>query len=171
MDLILNLIPESKMDYKCYDELKKILFSNEKYRSIIEEGFLCEKITAFSDEIWEKIRKLNVRGIDNFEDVFLYGFNIGSCTSICEQLSYSFNHCFICGGRLPLLEGTKNSPDGSHTWISYNEKIIDTTLMLIIDEKFSEKIGYIEENRYNPNMNPFYRAAKEWANDPEFKKQ
>ena len=63
------------------------------------------------------------------------------------------------------ITNTPNCIDGSHTWISSNGKIIDTTLMLIIDEDFSSEIGYKEENRYNPNLDPIYVATKEWTND------
>lgn len=38
--------------------------------------------------------------------------------------------------------------------------------MLVIDEKFAkESLGYNEENRYNPNTDKFYSAAKEFTLD------
>ena len=112
----------------------------------------------------------NIRGINSFEDVFIDGANLGYCTVAAKQLSYSLNTCYICGGVLPILAGTNNCPDGSHTWISADSKVIDTTLMLIIDENYSKSIGYIEENRYNPNVDPIYLATKEWTNDKGIKK-
>lgn len=41
--------------------------------------------------------------------------------------------------------------------------------MLIIDKDYAEKIGYIEENRYNPNNDYIYLATKEFTNDPDIK--
>ena len=136
-----------------------------KFANIIKKGIREGKITKFSAELWDKIRNQNIRRINSFEDVFMDGANLGYCTVASKQLSYSLNHCFICGGTLPILRNTPNCIDGSHTWISSNGKIIDTTLMLIIDEDFSSEIGYKEENRYNPNLDPIYVATKEWTND------
>jgi len=68
-----------------------------------------------------------------------------------------------------VLAGTKNCVDGSHTWLVENGKIYDTTLMLIIDEVFAkESLGYKEENRYDPNRDKFYSAAKEFTLDSSF---
>ena len=97
------------------------------------------------------------------------GANIGNCTIMSKMISYSLDYCEICGGTLKPLIGTKNSPDGRHTWISYNGNIIDPTLMIQINEQFIDEFGYIEENRYNPNKDSIYRASKEYANDINIK--
>ena len=162
------LIDEERYDYKCFEELKRLL-NDEKYKEIIIKGYLDGKISGFDKEMWNKIHSQNIRRIDNFEDVFKDGMNIGYCTVCSKQLSYSFDNCYICGGVLPLLKGTTNSIDGSHTWIEKDGKIIDTTLMLIIDKSLSKELGYIEENRYNPNNDPIYRSAKDFATDINLK--
>ena len=95
---------------------------------------------------------------------------IGYCTVASKQVSYSFNSCYICGGILPLLIGTRNCTDGSHTWIECDGKVIDTTLMLIMSKRYANMLGYIEENRYDPNLDPIYRATKEFTNDSNLKK-
>ena len=171
MDAIKILIDEDKKDYKCYDILKSLLNSNLKFKNLVEKGIEEGKLSGFNDQLWNMIRAQNIRGINSFEDVFIDGANLGCCTSASKQLSYSFSKCYICGGVLPILAGTKNCPDGSHTWISINSKVIDTSLMLIIDESYSKNFGYIEENRYDPNRNPYYLAAKEWTNDEEIRKK
>ncbi len=107
--------------------------------------------------------------INSFEDVFIDGANIGYCTVASKQLSYSLDKCYICGGILPILKGTKNSIDGSHTWITHNNEIIDTTLMLIINKEYERKLGYIEQNKYDPNFDPIYLATKEFTNDDNLK--
>lgn len=166
-----DLIAKDKIDYKCYDELKRLIKENEQFRKNILEGIEQRKVFGFNDFLWDKIESQNIRRIDNFLDVFRDGANIGYCTVASKQLSYSLNTCFICGGVLPILKGTRNCPEGNHTWIVENEYVIDTTLMLIIDEEYSKKIGYIEMNRYDPNIDSIYRAAKEFTNDSNLRKK
>ena len=168
MDIFDLLVNEELRDYKCFDLLKELL-KREDFYQIIKEGIIKGEISGFTDELWKKIKAQNVRVIDNFEQVFVEGFNIGACTNVSRQLSFSFDSCFICGGTLSIIAGTKNSVDGRHTWIEYQDKIIDTTLMLIIDKKFAKKLGYSEENRYDPNTDPIYRSAKEFATDTDYK--
>lgn len=165
------LINEKRKNYKCFSELIRLLQENKNFREIVISGLAEGKIRGFDEELWEKIHAQNIKRIDNFEDVFIHGANIGYCTVASKQLSYSLDTCYLCGGTLPLLMGTKNCDDGSHTWILYNDKVIDTTLMLIINKDYIEKIGYNEENRYNPNIDPIYAATKEFTNDSNIRKK
>ena len=41
----------------------------------------------------------------------------------------------------------------------------------MIDSDYASKIGYIEQNRYNPNTDPIYLAAKEFTLDQNLKKK
>lgn len=159
------LIDYDKKNYKCYSELKRLLDEDENFRHLIINGVCEGKIRKFDEELWQKICSQNIRVINNFIDVFIDGANIGYCTVASKQLSYSLDNCYLCGGVLPILKGTKNCKDGSHTWIFHNDEVIDTTLMIIIDKEYARKIGYIEENRYNPNTDPIYLAAKTFTND------
>lgn len=165
------LINEERSDYKCYDVLKDLYQNNEKFKLVLDQGVKLGLIQGFHEEIWDKIAMQNLRRIPSFEDVFRDGANIGYCTVASKQLSYSFAWCYICGGILPCLKGTKNCEDGSHTWISYNDKIIDSSLMLIIDEKYAKEFGYIEQNRYNPNRDSIYLAAKDFAMNSSIQKK
>lgn len=169
MEIIDYITNENRKNYKCFSLLKYLLISNENFRNLIINGITTGKIKGFPEELWTKINTQNVRTIDNFEDVFREGANIGYCTVASKQLSYSLDNCYLCGGTLPILKGTTNSPDGRHTWIVYNNKVIDTSLMLIIDEKYSKEIGYIEENRYNPSSDFVYMATKDYTNDKNIK--
>lgn len=171
MDILTFFIPEDKFDYRCFDELKHLILTNESFKNIIIEGYRDGKITGFDEDLWEKIRNQNIRRIPNFEDVFKDGANIGYCTVASKQLSYSLDICYLCGGILPILKGSRNCPDGNHTWIVSDHMIIDTTLMLMIDSDYASKIGYIEQNRYNPNTDPIYLAAKEFTLDQNLKKK
>lgn len=159
------------MSYKCFDVLKELVNSNNDFCEALKDGYFSGKVEAFGNDTWEKISKQNIRTINSFMDVFMEGTNIGYCTVASKQLSYSFNDCQICGGLLPILAGTKNCEDGSHTWMIHNGKIYDTTLMLVIDEGFAkERLGYIEENRYDPNKDVYYSAAKEFTLDESLRK-
>lgn len=171
MEILSYLIDDDKKEYKCFNTLKDLIISNNDFKEKLEEGYFTGKVEAFGKEEWEKIAKQNVRRIKSFTDVFVDGANIGYCTVASKQLSYSFSGCQICGGVVPILAGTKNCDDGSHTWMVYNGKIYDTTLMIIIDEKFAkEQFGYVEENRYDPNCDAYYSAAKEFTLDENLRK-
>lgn len=170
MEILNKLIDEKRMHYKCFDELKRLLSENQQFREIVEKGYLEGEIYGFTEEMWKKINSQNIRRINSFEDVFRDGANIGYCTVASKQLSYSLDTCYLCGGVLPILRGTTNCEDGSHTWIRNSDnEIIDTTLMLILSEKYAKQIGYIEENYYNPNLDPIYAAAKEFTRDLNLK--
>ena len=159
-------------EYKCYDTFKKLLNNNDSFKETITNGITEGKIYGFNKELWKKLAEQNLRShaVKSFVDVFEAGANQGYCTVCAKQVSYSLDNCYICGGILPVLKGTINCPDGSHTWIEYGNTIIDTTLMLIIDNSLKEALGYIEENRYNPNDDKMYSATKDFTNDSSLKR-
>ena len=162
MDLLTT--PETRK-YKCYSLLEELLDKNEEFRNIICEGLIKGKVAGFDDNMWNAIRTQNNRSSVTFEYVFETGYNLGNCTGCSIQYSYSLPFPYICGGELPLLAGTPNSPDGRHTWLEHEGKIIDTTLMLVMEKDIAKKLGYIEENRRDPNLEPRYRATKDFIND------
>ena len=160
-----------KYNYKCFDLLKYLLNNNKEFQHIVAEGILNNKISFFPNSLWQKIKEQNFRGLENFELVFINGLNIGDCTGTSIQLSYSIDYPYICGGTLKILEGTNNSPDGRHTWLIDGRNIIDTSLMLIIDREYAINLGYQEEFKRNPNGDPRYESAKDFANDSNLKKR
>ena len=164
MDIEKALIAEGTENYKCYDFLKTQLKDSRFYEYVkkgLEEGL----VFGFPNDLWTKIGDLNWYGnLDSIEE-FSTGNNIGNCANESEMVSYCFRNCYVCGGELPLLVGTKNSPDGRHSWISKDGYVIDTSLMLIIEEKYSKELGYNEQVRINPNLNNIYSARKEFVND------
>ena len=85
MNIINELIGEDKFDYKCFDELKRLLNENEYFKNIVIEGYQNGKIFGFPNELWDKIRSQNIRRINSFEDVFKDGANIGYCTVASKQ--------------------------------------------------------------------------------------
>ena len=169
---ILEILIDSDLkDFKCFDILKQKLKEDKHFREIIKIGIENNLVRKFPRDLFNRICEQNIRAPFEPIQLFIDGANLGNCTIMSKIISYSIDNVDICGGTLNILEGTKNSPDGRHTWVSFNGNIIDPTLMIVIDEKLKDKIGYIEENRYDPSIDKYYLAAKEFANDPSFKKR
>jgi hypothetical protein len=169
-EILEALIDSDLMDFKCFDILKQKLIEEKRFREIVKIGIENGLIRKFPRDLFDKVCEQNIRAPFEPIQLFIDGANLGNCTIMSKIISYSMNNIDICGGTLDILKGTKNSPDGRHTWISFNGNIIDPTLMITIDEKLKTKLGYTEENRYNPAIDKYYLAAKEYANDPSLKK-
>lgn len=166
------LIDKKRKDYKCFDLLRELYTTNNEFKEVIDNGVRLGKIHGFSEDVWNLIDAQNIRVINSFEDIFATGFNIGGCTTVTKQFSYSFDHILICGGDVSFLENTKNSDEkGKHTWMLKDGVIYDTSLMLLIDENYAyEFLGYKELKRDNPSKDRIYNYAKEFARDNNLKK-
>lgn len=166
------LIDEKRKEYKCFDLLKDLYSNNIEFREMIDNGIKLGKIHGFNEDIWNLINSQNIRKVNNFEDIFLSGYNIGSCTITSKQLSYSYDHVLICGGDAKFLANTKNSDEkGKHTWMLKDKIIYDTSLMLLIDEDYAyEYLGYVELRRDNPMNDKMYVAVKDFTRDTYLKK-
>ena len=164
-----SLVVGERMNYRCFDELERLLEENEEFRNIIAEGIQTGQVCGFPEELWAKITDLvySDGSYDDFETTFLNGANIGNCSKHTMTLSFCFNGCEICGGELPLIAGTRNSADGRHTWLRDWSEVYDTTLMLIMKSRFTQKLGYVEQNHHYTSEYPNYEAAKDQATDPE----
>ncbi len=177
MDIVDYIALPERRHYKCYEFLQKLLNSNKKFSSIIEEGIKEGKIRGFDESMWDKMENMNYRAPISFPEVFAQGFNVGNCTHCAYNYSYLIDNPAICGGTLPILTGTNNSADGRHTWVEIGSGketyLIDTTLMMVISKDYASKIGYIEEEKVYPDLDPRYKryqSAKEFANDPSIKR-
>ena len=169
MDALSFLINEKRKGYLCFETLRELYESNEEFKNIIDEGIQTGEIIGFPEELWIKIDEQNIRGLDTFERVFMEGYNIGGCTIVSKQLSYSFTNCYLCSGLLPLIKGTKNSPNGEHSWMMSDNQVYDTTLMIIMSQRIANKLGYQTEAKYNPRESDVYNAAYEFTNDRNIK--
>ena len=169
-EILKFLIDDDLIRFKCFDLLKQKLIEDSSFRDKIIQGIKNGMISKFPRDLFDKVCDQNIRAPFKPIQIFVDGANIGNCTVMSKMVSYSLNSCDICGGTLNVLENTKNSPDGRHTWISYKGNVIDTSLMILINEKMIKELGYTEENRYNPNRDNIYKAAKEYANDKSFKR-
>lgn len=162
---------------KAYELFNKLYNENIEFKHIIDEGLKNNKIRHFNDNEWNKINSQNfismVPGMDEFIDMFKLGYNIGNCAAAARQLSYSYDDIDIVSGTLPLIKGTRNAvKEGGHVWLETKDSIIDTSLMLVIDKSYKDKIGYKEEERltsYTLLTMPNYQTRKEFTNDPNFR--
>lgn len=166
LDILIN---QDRKDYLCFDMLKQFYNNDPKFKEFIDTGIQEGKIAGFPEELWIAIDNQNVRGLRTFEDVFREGYNIGGCTVVSRQLSYSFPTCTLCSGLLPIIAGTKNSPIGEHSWMTSNGKVYDTSLMLVMDRNYANKLGYQYEAEYNPHQDDIYCATYEFTNDQNLK--
>ena len=163
---------------KAYELLNNLCKKDEKFKKLILENILNEKIRFFGEEEWEKINSQNfiscISGVNTFIDMFNLGYNIGNCVGMSRQLSYSYNNVDIVSGILPILKGTLNAEkEGGHCWLETDSQIIDTTLMMIIDKSLKSEFGYIEEERVTASRlkkMKNYQARKDWVNDKNINK-
>lgn len=151
-------------DYKCYDILKQLL-KNDGFRKLLVTAICEDEVRPFNDNIWGTFSQMNYRGCKSLEEAFKMGLNLGNCTNFAKEVGYAFKGCDICGGTFPLLVGTENCPGGNHTWMEYGGLIYDTSLMIIMTREFSQKLGYVEENRYPISETVGYEAKERYAND------
>ena len=170
MEQILKFLYEDRKNYKGTIIMKDLLNSNEEFKKLITKGIEEGKIIGFTEELWDKIEKQNMRRVNSFTEVFEKGYNLGNCTNIATQLRFSFpNDCLIGCGIVDYLKGTLNSKNGEHTWVVWKGKIYDPTFMIIIDEEYSKKLKYNQTDIYNPNSNSMYSAEKDFTNDPNLR--
>ena len=164
----MEILYGKRKDYKGTQIMKDLLVKNENFRSMIVDGIKTGNIYGWPEELWIELDKQNLmlrKG--NVSDIFKDGANIGDCTGCSTIVSYSFPlGCLYVGGTVDYLIGTKNSVDGRHTWIENKEIIYDTTFMIAINEKYSEKLTYNPIYKTDPNKNKNYSAGKDFAIDP-----
>lgn len=162
---------------KAYSLFRELYDKYPNFKKIIESNFLNGKIRFFEDEEWNKIKSQNfvstIREINEFEDMFILGYNVGNCVGTSRQLSYSYNNVDIVSGILPILKGTLNAEkEGGHCWLETRTSIIDTSLMLVIDKTIKSEVGYIEEQRVTHLQlltSKNYQARKDFVNDIHLK--
>lgn len=165
-------------DFKAYDLFWQLYHCNTEFQKVIKENMKLGKIRFFNETEWVKIKSQNyippTSDLQEFIDIFIKGYNIGSCGTTARQLSYSYNNVSIVSGTLPIIKGSKNAElEGGHVWLEDDENIIDTSLMLVIDLSLKSQIGYQEEQRLTPQMlrkSNGYQARKEFVNDASLKK-
>ncbi len=163
-------------DFKGFDLLNEIKDKYSTLKEILEQYQELGKIRYFNEQEWEKIKKQNYTGfedVDSFYDIFRLGYNIGHCGIMARQLSYSYNDIDIVSGKVSMLKGTLNSPNGGHIWLETKKQVIDTSLLLVFDKSLKSKIGYMDEQRLTSKVlakDMYYGVRKEYTNDINIKR-
>lgn len=103
----------------------------------------------------------------SLKTIFKDGYNIGNCLLTSYYVSTIFENSLICTGKVEILKGTKNSPNGDHVWIETEDNIIDTTLMIIIPKNNKYSKYYIKDYDIRPN---FSSDDLSYDNDIYFRK-
>ena len=85
------------------------------------------------------------------EEIYKYGFNIGHCGLTSRYLAIKFPTAKLQYGTCKLLIGTKNAPNGEHSWIIINNHLIDSTLMISIPIDKITKLGYLPLKEIAPD--------------------
>jgi len=99
--------------------------------------------------------------IETMEEVYEYGLNIGSCGLTSRYFAINYPDAQMHIGKCKILIGTKNAPNGEHAWITREDYIIDSTLMLKIPlseaEQYykSEKVLAYDSARTLPEYNVY----------------
>lgn len=89
---------------------------------------------SWSKEFENRINKIKFQDgykTLSLKTIFKDGYNIGNCLLTAYYVSTIFERPLICTGKVEILKGTKNCPDGDHVWIEVDDMVIDTTLMVV----------------------------------------
>ncbi len=89
---------------------------------------------SWSKEFENRINKIKFKDgykTLSLKTIFKDGYNIGNCLLTAYYVSTIFERPLICTGKVEILKGTKNCPDGDHVWIEVDDMVVDTTLMVV----------------------------------------
>lgn len=91
------------------------------------------------------------KDVHYLKEVFTYGLNIGHCGLTARYIVMHIPSAELYYGKFLPLAGTKNSPNGTHVWIVFENYVIDTSLMLILTTEEAKELGYIFEKKISPS--------------------
>lgn len=118
---------------------------NEEFVSTLKNMISLNRVIHFEEDLFmNELRQFKIKNNMTFFDFFEQGLNEGTCGYTSMILSLFLDDCYIVLGINKYLKGTKNSPEGEHTWIESNGKVYDTSLELI---SFPKDLVYEEVTR------------------------
>lgn len=113
---------------------------------------ICEQNSINLEQyVWDKNLTDCLMGIElsscenlvsTMGEVYELGCNIGYCKLTSRYFAIALPKAKLAYGVLPMLNGTKRSPNGGHAWIIHNGFVIDPTLRIMIPEEIATSIGY-----------------------------
>ena len=142
--------------------LRLIISKNHKIK--LEEFSWDKELQnkIFQIEFVDGHKKLSLKTI--FKD----GYNIGNCLLTSYYVSTIFENSLICTGKVEILKGTKNSPNGDHVWVENEDYIIDTTLMIKLPKKHKYAKYYHKDSCIQPQ---FSKNDISYEDDKYFKEK
>ena len=124
------------------------MLPSEKLRKLIEKIYQIDlEKYAWSEEFKKHIFSINLdelyeKYVKTMEEVYKCGYNIGHCGLTSRYLAINLKDALLHYGTCAILKGTKCSLNGNHAWITLDNVLIDTTLMLIIPLDKINEYGY-----------------------------
>ncbi len=127
------------------------MLESEELRKQIEEIYEIDLLQyAWNEEEKEDIFSIQLDKdyedkVNTMKEVYEQGLNIGNCGLTSRYFARHIKNSDMNIGKCKLLRGTLNAPNGEHAWITLDNFVIDTTLMIMIPEEVAEKLGYQKE--------------------------
>lgn len=132
------------------NDILDIALKDQKFKEAYDFGIKKGLIEHFDESFIKQMKDIHINFINcSLYDYFENEDNIGFCLEACNHLSEMFDEYEIYKGILPAIKGTKRSPNGEHAWLISDGIIYDTSLLLVIDERLSEYLGYNPQGLVN----------------------
>ena len=134
-----------------------MLIPSEQLRHEISQAYKINLDKyAWSKEFKEKIFSIELdkdleTSASTLQEIYSHGYNIGHCGLTSRYLARTFPQARLYYGRASLLVGTKDSPNGNHAWVTIDNQLIDTTLMISVPIEQTVNLGYIIEKEIAPS--------------------
>lgn len=103
---------------------------SQKYHMDLEKYKWSEELSQRIFAI--KLDPLYEDKIYTMQEVYEKGLNIGNCGLTSRYFAREWKEAEMHVGICDLLKGTKKAENGSHAWITVNDIIIDSTMMITI---------------------------------------
>lgn len=153
-------IPQVMCNYKCFNELRNILKKDPSFGLMVTMGYYAGKVSGFTIDLWNKIGSFKLSDECCLETLFEEGFNSEHSLILAQNIINLYPGGKIQGGSSPALVDKVRDNDVSHYWVSWNGKIIDTSLMLIIDEEYAKRLGYEFSGQFANNSDNLFCFEK-----------
>lgn len=105
---------------------------------------------AWTKEFKEKIFNIELdkeleTSAATLQEIYSHGYNIGHCGLTSRYIARTFPQARLYYGKASLLLETQSSPNGEHAWVTIDNRLIDTTLMISVPIEQVVSLGYITE--------------------------
>lgn len=163
---------------KGYNLVNALNSKNKRFNQILKIGITAGKVNYFGKEEWNLIKSIKCPDksdyLESFYEVFQNGLNIRNSGRTILDFSYLFDDFDIITGDNCYLSNTYGYKIHEHTWLELDNKIYDTTLLLVIDISLKDLFGYVSINNYSSaelQTSKIYQVNKRFARGRLLKKR